>query len=137
MGHHQNNLRGITVLFLLFICDLRFSKCQNDYCNCSSEYTISPSCSMQPCLTLSRFAANLSHYLQSSVYLNLLPGNHVLDSQISISNTENFYLSANPNSTQNVSVTCMTKFARFEFDNVSEVHINGLTSLDVKTMSQP
>lgn len=60
-------------------------------------YHITPSprdpCLEEPCLTLSQFAANPSHYISSgSTTLIFQPGNHSLSNTLNISNVQNFSL---------------------------------------------
>ena len=48
-------------------------------------------CTVQPCLTLSQFAANLSRYLHSNTTLVFLPGTHYLSKvNLTLSNLDNF-----------------------------------------------
>ena len=50
-------------------------------------------CTIQPCLTLSQFATNTSHYLHSNTTLIFLPGIHYLSKDnLTLSNTDNFVM---------------------------------------------
>ena len=95
---------------------------------------ITPTCTSscpyptKPCLTLSQFAANTS-WLKSNTTLMFLPGNHTLNSEISISNISN--LSMLPNSTLEDSfqtVICQ-QIASFKFENIDNLMMKGLKLL--------
>ena len=53
--------------------------------------TIDPSCT-GPCLTLSQFATNSSHYVYSNTTLIFLPGTHYLYAGLIVSNVDNFVM---------------------------------------------
>ena len=81
-------------------------------------------CSMgESCLTLSMLAANTSNYLDSNTTLIFLEGNHTLDSELFISNTELLRLSTKHSAT--TSVTCSGN-ASLNFSNIRQLQISGL-----------
>ena len=76
------------------------------------------------CVTLSQFANNSSGYLRTNTTLHFLPGKQHLDSMILVENVNTFYMSSRDG---NVTIVCNHSSPRFEFHNVSVVHISGLT----------
>ena len=76
------------------------------------------------CITLSQFANNSSDYLRTNTTLHFLPGEQHLDSMILVENCNTFYMRS---SDSNVIIVCNHSSARFEFHNVSVIHISGLT----------
>ena len=52
-------------------------------------------CPSEPCLTLSQFAENTKQESQSVLSLYILPGNHVLDREISVTNISKISIVAN------------------------------------------
>ena len=79
---------------------------------------------MHLCVTLSQFANNSSDYLRMNTTLHFLPGKQHLDSMILVENVNTFYMSSRDG---NVTIVCNHSSPRFEFHNVSVVHISGLT----------
>ena len=92
-------------------------------------YTVTPSSAdpcneTEHCLTLSQFVNNSSDYLRANTTLHFLQGEHSLDSTLLIENVDTFYMSSLDS---NVTIVCNHSSARFEFNNVSVVHVSGLT----------
>ena len=83
---------------------------------CPGEFT------GEPCLTLQQYVANPS--LSSNITFELQPGNHRLDSQISIQNMNSFIMRANASAT----VTCNQQLQQtFYFNRVQQVHVSGIS----------
>ena len=75
-------------------------------------------CTMQPCLTLSQFAANLSHYL-----LFFLPGTHYLSKvNLTLTNVENFMMKSRSSTAQ---LKC-TNDSSMHFSQSQRIHITNL-----------
>ena len=90
--------------------------------------TLSPSdlCPVEvPCLTLSQFVDNSSNHLNHSTSFNLVfqPGNHILDSEISITAVSNFSMLS---SFLNATIMCNNS-GRFVFNSIYVVHVSNLT----------
>ena len=85
-------------------------------------------CSVEVCLTLSQFAENSAHNLDSNITLFIIGGNHDLDREISLSNKEQIsILSANDSIEGSRSViTCSMHNARFSLVGSSQAHIRGI-----------
>ena len=105
---------------LAFVCILT---CQVFLVQCK-VYTISESCSFsaESCLTLNDFATDSTRHLDSSNILVLLPGNHSLHADLSISSASE--VSMVPDSS-NILLICNT--TRFKFSRIGYVHISGIT----------
>ena len=76
------------------------------------------------CLTLSQLANSSSDYIGANTTLHFLPGEHSLDSTLLIKNSDSLNASSLDS---NVTIACSHSSARFEFRNISVVHISGLT----------
>ena len=87
----------------------------------------STKCPANPCLTLSQFAQNSSTWLKSNT-LNLifLSGNHTLNTELSISNFNNFFMLANSTSDGTHITNCEYQVS-FNFKNLVELWIKRLT----------
>ena len=83
-----------------------------------------PICPFSSCHTLSEIATNNSLYIDDSTALTFQPGYHILDSQLSVSNTSRYEMFTNKSYT--AMVTCKLA-ASFLLHNISMVHISGLT----------
>ena len=79
----------------------------------------------EPCLTLSQFAQNSSSWLSSNTTLIFLEGNHILNTELFISNISNFSMLTNSISEGTHVVICQGQ-VNFVFDHISELRINGL-----------
>lgn len=89
-------------------------------------YYVTPSmdriCEDKPCTTLTQFATNSSHYLDTTnTTLVLEPGNHVLNVNLMIRNVSQFAIVSQSSITLPV-VTC-SNFAKTNFINVDQVVI--------------
>ena len=87
-------------------------------------YYISPDlCTVQPCLTLSQFAANLSYYLHSNTTLVFLPGTHYLRKvNLTLSNVEDFMMKSGSSTAQ---IKC-TNDSSMYFSQSQCIHITNL-----------
>ena len=80
-------------------------------------------CTMQPCLTLSQFAANSSHSLHSNTTLVFLPGTHHLSNvNLTLSNVENFVMKSMNSTAQ---IKC-TSDSSMQFYQSQSIHITNL-----------
>ena len=75
------------------------------------------------CLTLSEISTNTTYYLDSNTSLILQPGDHTLDSNLTVSNISVFKLYSEGSLTTRI--TC-NQFASFYFFEVSTIEITGL-----------
>ena len=87
--------------------------------HCSSVHLHS-----QPCITLSQFATNPSDYLESNTTLIFLPGTHILNSVLNVSDTDNFILTSQFQA--NATLINCNGTGRFEFKWISYVRITDL-----------
>ena len=92
-------------------------------------YYVSPStdrkCESKPCITLTQFATNSSHYLDTTnTTLVLEPGNHILNVSLMIHSVSLFALLSHSSSIVPV-VTCYN-FAKADFIKVDQVAIYGI-----------
>lgn len=81
-------------------------------------------CSSQPCLTLSQLVANTS-WLKPNTELIFLPGNHVLNSKLSISNVSKFSMLCDSLVEGSQTVHCQNS-ASFNFDCIDGVSISDI-----------
>ena len=80
-------------------------------------------CTVQPCLTLSQFAAISSHYLHSNTTLVFLPGTHYLSSiNLTLSNVDNFVMMSENSPAQ---IKC-TSNSHLYFSQSLYIHITNL-----------
>ena len=86
----------------------------------------------ESCLTLSMFAANTSSYLDLNTTLVLLAGNHILDSQLLVSNVDEFLIILSTNSSVTASITCRSN-AILKFINITHMHIGRLEFIRCNT----
>ena len=93
----------------------------------SAQTYITPSpdipCPEDPCITLSRFAANSSNH-SGQVSLILLPGNHTLNRELVLSGAENFSMESQGNKT--VMIICMSPNERFIVNETTFAAIKGV-----------
>ena len=83
---------------------------------CPGEFT------GEPCLTLQQYVANPS--LSSNITFELHPGNHRLDSQLSVSDINYFTMRANTSAT----VTCSRQiYTPFYFNRLQQIYVSGIT----------
>ena len=98
----------------------RFNIVPSPNSTCPGEFT------GEPCFTLQQYVANPS--LSSNIMFELHPGNHHLDSRLSLSNISTFSVRANTSAT----VTCnqqlqLTFNAPFSFYRLQQIHVSGIT----------
>ena len=86
---------------------------------CPGEFT------GEPCLTLQQYVANPS--LSSNTTLELLVGNHHLNSRLEVSSINSFTIKANTSAT--VTITCSYQISgvAFYFHQTHQIHISGIT----------
>ena len=111
----------IAVLFLLMNA-VQYSSCERfnivptPDSSCPGEFT------GEPCLTLEQYVANPS--LSSNITFELHPGNHSLNSQLSVSNINSFTMRANTSAT----VICNQQLdTTFYFNRLQQIHVSGIT----------
>ena len=95
------------------------------------QYDITSSlnpCPHDHCITLSEFtAANYSSSYHDNISLVFLPGNHSLDTELSIFGTDNFLMTKNvPGDYGTVFVECNNRSGRFDISETTSVLIKGL-----------
>ena len=110
-------LHGSVALLCMLLCA---GECQF-YCIVPLHDTVCPC--QDSCLTLSEISTNTSYYLDSNTTLILQPGNHNLNSNLTVFNISAFKLhSSEPSTTR---VTCK-QYASFHFFEVITIEITGL-----------
>ena len=104
---------------LLVICSLNQAAGEVYYITINSTDL----CTVQPCLTLSQFAANLSLYIHSNTTLVFLPGTHYLSSvNLTLSNVDNFVMKSENSVAQ---IKC-TNDSSMYFSQSQHIHITNL-----------
>ena len=83
-------------------------------------------CPVELCLTLSQFAANTSHYLDSNTTLILQPGNHDLKTELVVANVTEFLIVSNYTIPVKGKVA-ITQSSRFHIVNVTKVYVQAVT----------
>lgn len=103
----------ILVMLMLWLCS-------------GIEYNISPnhSCPSRNCINLSQFALHSSQYCHSNTSLIFLPGNHSLNSVLTINGISLLNLSVSTNILP-VQVICV-HLSRFELYNITTVQLSGV-----------
>ena len=91
-------------------------------------YHIIPSpdhhCPVEPCLTLSSFAANASLYLDNNTSLIFQPGNHVISSKLNVTGVVNFSMISDQS---RAGITCENNSnVEFIFNAANHVHLSNL-----------
>ena len=80
-------------------------------------------CTIQPCLTLSQFAANSSYYHHSNTMLVFLPGTHYLIKvNLTLSSVDNFAMKSENSTAQ---IKC-TSYSHFHFSESQCIYITNL-----------
>ena len=114
----------LPVLSLLLLNTFQYSSCErlnivpSPDSPCPGEFT------GEPCLTLQQYVANPS--LSSNVTLEFCPGDHRLNSQLSVSNINTFTMIANASAT----VMCNQQLQLdepFYFYQLQQVYVSGIT----------
>ena len=98
---------------------------------CCAVYHIIPSpdhhCPVESCLTLSSFAANVSHYLDSNISLIFQPGNHTVHSELNVTNVSGFSMTSYSAKQSIADITCGSLLLSiFIFEAVDHVYISNL-----------
>ena len=114
----MSHCRLLTLLAVL--CSLTLAASEVYYITANS----SDLCTMQPCLTLTQFAANLSRYLHSdNTTLVFLPGTHHLSNvNLTLTNVENFTIKSENSTAQ---IKC-TNDSSMHFSQSQSIHITDL-----------
>ena len=85
-------------------------------------------CDNEPCFTLSEYVQNGSKYFNTSnITLQFLPGNHILDSNLTIADIQHLNILGNGSSPTPSRVECTGSNVGFEFRNISEVRVRDVT----------
>ena len=109
---------GLLSLSLIF-CSLNQAASEVYYITITSTDL----CTVQPCRTLSQFAANSSHYLHSNTTLVFLPGTHFLSTvNLTLSNVDNFVMKSEKSTAQ---IKC-TSNSHIRFSQSQYIHITSL-----------
>ena len=105
----------------------------SDTALCNVYYIVptdSEPCFMDPCLTLSQFAGNLSNsksdHVDSNTTLFIIGGSHDLDKRISLSNVKVFSMLSINDSVVSSVIACSTDTARFSLTYSNLVHVHGI-----------
>ena len=110
---------SLLTLSLLVLCSLNQAASEVYYITANSADL----CTMQPCLTLSQFAANSSHSLHSNTTLVFLPGTHHLSNvNLTLSNVDNFVMKSDNSTAQ---IKC-TSDSAMHFYQSESIHITNL-----------
>ena len=82
----------------------------------------------QPCLTLSQFAANSSHYLHSNTTLVFLPGTHHLTVRLTVSNVQYFSMHAENSDVQIMCINSLFIFTHSRHIDITSINFIGCGS---------
>ena len=89
--------------------------------------SLNVSCTQDPCLTLSQFAAASRSKNETDISLFLLPGNHSLDKELFVGHADNFsMINEAHNNEALIIVECTNSLARFKIIMTTFVSIKGL-----------
>ena len=81
-------------------------------------------CPQLPCLTLQQFAANSSGYHENdSVFLNFLPGNHILDRELSLAYVSRVSMTMETQENGSVIVQCVNQSTSLNISETTFVSI--------------
>ena len=94
-------------------------------------YHIVPSpsynCPVESCLTLSSFATNISLYLDNNTLLMFQPGNHTVQSNLSITHVAEFSMLSHSTNQSSLHIMCKeSMFSFFIFEAVDHIYITNL-----------
>ena len=103
----------LCVLFYTAKCDLYYIVPSHDVL-----------CPVDSCHTLSEISSNISYYTDEIITMILLPGNHSLESPLSISNISIFGMFSSETSTARIECR---QFASFNIYDVNTIEISGLS----------
>ena len=87
------------------------------------------------CMTLTKFSANASYYLQLPVNRNVIklilyPGNHTLHSKLVIAhNIDQLWIYSDISHSLDTNIVCIDHAAGFEFTNITHIHISNVKFL--------
>ena len=110
---------SLLTLSLLVLCSLNQAASEVYYITANSAAP----CTVQPCLTLSQFAANSSHSLHSNTTLVFLPGTHHLSNvNLTLSNVDNFVMKSENSTAQ---IKCISN-STMHFYQSQSIHIANL-----------
>ena len=121
-----HKLVGVPLILLLVIL-------YSDITLCNVYYIVptdSEPCFVDPCLTLSQFAGNLTNfkpdYIHSNITLFIVGGSHDLDKRISLSNVKVFSMLSINDSVVSSVIACSTDTAHFSLTYSNLVHVHGI-----------
>ena len=114
----------ISLVFLL----LQFA--DSVYCQDVNFYFITPSldipCPQNPCLTLSQFAASDNQSDTLNISLIFLPGNHSLDTELSLSHVDHFTMTKITQDDETAFVECDGQFGSINISETTFASLRGL-----------
>ena len=117
-----DNLVTLVLLLMAYAAVSTYSKV---------DYYITPSpdvsCPRNPCLTLTQFAANSSNCngTETSISLVFLPGNHILDRELTVCGADKFSMGSQ-NNASGVLIECTNQSAKFAVNETAFASIKGL-----------
>ena len=131
MLHHKMMSDRIFIRCLFSLVIISFHA---DFTEGSLLYYISPSpnvlCPQNPCLSLTQFAANYTHHINSGkdIALFFLPGHHVLHLELTLNNVDRFSMLKNVQETVEgaVFIECTSQEGRLNINNTTSVLIADL-----------
>ena len=126
----SHSLTHLSLVFLLVYADIAYSKVH--YITPSPD---GPCPQNSSCLTLSQFATDLRS-IETDISLLLIPGNHTLDRELSLTQANNFSMTKDGLDSERVFVKCSTHSGRFNisdtiFVSVKDLHFIGCGSNSV------
>ena len=112
---------GLFTIYIavFFLCSLKQTNSEVQYITRNSTDL----CSVQPCLTLSQFAANSSRSLHSNMTLVFLPGTHYLNIKLEITNQNSFMMNSEYTTAR---IVCTDRSHNFYFRQLQYIHITDL-----------
>ena len=109
----------------LLVCFLAYA----DFTHSEVHYYITPSpnasCPQGPCLTISQLTSDSSSN-ETNVSLFFLPGNHILDLELSLPHADNFSMTKEAQDNESVFIKCMSQSGRFILNETTFALVKGL-----------
>ena len=131
MGGHPLNL-----VFLLVCCHCTAFTIANSRVELYITPSVDSSCSQDPCLTLSQFAAGPSNYIgtETNISLVFLPGYHTLERELSPHGVKAFSMESQDN--ERAVIECVSQSARFVVNyETTFVSVKGLQLTSCASMT--
>ena len=118
----MSHLSPLQLIVLIILCSLRLNQAASEVYYITTNST--DHCNVQlPCLTLSQFAINSSHYLHSNTTLVFLPGaHHLSEVNLTVSNVEEFVMKSE---SLTVKIKCTSDSSMY-FSQSHSIHITNL-----------